>query len=288
MKKKAILLLFTLLGLTPILLSQTVDSIKVEQSGDFIKVRYKILNSRPDQLFRVKVLCSINGGLNTELRSVSGDTGENIVGGKPEYFVVWDVLKDVEELTSVEFIIRADLISDLSSMNINQGSMNAETLKWSKKRFNLMPAAQFPGAKVGFRIGYMGSFGILGQMVHGNAIIKKGISVPIGMTTEFEPEKYASLSLDITKRIVNSKGFQMHLIAGVLRTQHVFRDDNAFATPYHHEKVFGPEAGFAFGVRWLSMTFMFTHVDPGQVEKTSDYLGVSPTNYITTCFGVRF
>ena len=72
--------------------SQSVDSIKVEQSGDFIKIRYKILNSAPDQIYKVKVLCSINGGMNNEIRSITGDVGDHVVGGKPEYWVIWDVL----------------------------------------------------------------------------------------------------------------------------------------------------------------------------------------------------
>ena len=79
-----IILLIFLLIFLPFthLFSQKVDSIKVEQSGDFIKIWYKILDSEPGQTYRVKVLCSINGGLNTELRSISGDAGEQVADRK--------------------------------------------------------------------------------------------------------------------------------------------------------------------------------------------------------------
>jgi hypothetical protein len=101
-------------------LSQKVDNITVVQSGDLINIRYKILNSSSAQLFRVKVLCSLNGGLNTEIRSFSGDAGDNVAGGRSDYLVVWDVLKDVDEIKSVEFIVRAELISDNSAIYQNE------------------------------------------------------------------------------------------------------------------------------------------------------------------------
>ena len=79
MKKLSFLLILFVCSIQ-ISLSQKVDSINVEQTGDFIKIRYKIADSKPGQVFRVKVLCSINGGLNTEIESVSGDTGDQVAG----------------------------------------------------------------------------------------------------------------------------------------------------------------------------------------------------------------
>jgi hypothetical protein len=95
--KKTALTLILLFGLFPIILSQTVDSIKIEQAGELIKVHYKILNSNQSQVFRVTVYCSINGGLPSVIKSLSGDFGENVVGGRTDYMVLWDVLKDVDE-----------------------------------------------------------------------------------------------------------------------------------------------------------------------------------------------
>lgn len=267
-------------------LSQKVDSINVEQTGDFIKIRYKILNSNTNQLFRVRVLCAINGGLNTEIKSVSGDTGDNVVGGKEDYFVVWDVLKDVPELTSAEFIVRAELIKDMNISN-GQGAKNSVlTEKWSKKRFFFMLAAEAPSPKVGFRIGYMGSFGISFQFVNGKAAMNEQV-ISIGSTT-YNPPKTPSLSINLSKRIVNSNGFQMHLMAGIQKTELISRDPNAINNPYHREKVFGPELGMAFGIRRFAFSLLATHFDPGQFEKQDNRAAVSPLNYFSSCIGVRF
>jgi hypothetical protein len=84
MKKLTIILLISI-GFFSLIKSQTVDSIKVEQAGELIKIHYKILNSNQYQTFRVTVFCSINGGLESKLKSLSGDFGENVIGGRDEY-----------------------------------------------------------------------------------------------------------------------------------------------------------------------------------------------------------
>jgi hypothetical protein len=285
--KRITLLLTLLLCSVQFLLSQKVDSINVEQTGDFIKIRYKILNSNPDQLFRVRVLCAINGGLNTEIKSVSGDTGDNVVGGKNDYFVVWDVLKDVSELTSAEFIVRAELIKDLNAINIQGNKDVVLTEKWSKKWFNIMLAAEAPSEpKVGFRVGIMGSFGISAQFVRG----KIAVTDPGGNPafSSYNPPKENAMSLDITKRIVNQNGFQMHLMAGIQKTRIAFIAAGATVNPIQPQKVYGPEIGLAFGAKRIAFSFLVTHFDPGQVEKKGDWGAVSPLNYFTSSIGVRF
>ncbi len=189
--KKIVSTLLLLFGLVTVIRCQTVDSLKVEQAGDFIKIRYKILNSTPDQVFRVKVLCSINGGLNTEIRSISGDVGDMVAGGKPEYWVVWDVLKDVDEIKSVEFIVRAELVKD----NSLSGKAGPNTL--SKSRFHVLAVVGGPEPVFGVKIGYMGSWGI-------SAMYLKGVGKLL----------YVG-SLDLTKRIVNIKKSKIHLFAGI-------------------------------------------------------------------------
>lgn len=285
---KNILLFLSLIPFTiQIAFSQKVDSIKVEQSGDFIKIRYQILNSGPDQIYRVKILCSVNGGLNMELKSVSGDSGDNVVGGKAEYFVVWDVLKDVAELNSAEFIVRAELVKDLNTSNI-QGSKSSElTEKWSKKRFFIMAASEFPSEpKIGLRMGYMGSFGVSLQFVKGKVAMNSQ-SISVGSTSS-NPKKTSSFSLDITKRIVNSNGFQMHLMAGIQKTEILSRNPNSTIIPYQMEKVSGPEIGMSFGIKRVAFSLLVTHFDPGQFEKKDDRVAASPLNYISFCIGARF
>ena len=286
--KKLIVLLFLVVCVLNVVSAQKVDSIRVEQSGDFIKIRYKILDSEPGQTYRVKVLCSINGGLNTELRSISGDAGDQIPGGKPEYWVVWDVLKDVEEVKSVDFIIRAELNS---SARKRPGE---NTTGWDKKRVYIMPAVLMPGPKAGLRLGVLGSFGITGQVVQGKIVIDDDDDVAVvdtdspSLTADFTPSRQLSVSLDLAKRIVNREGFQMHLLVGFQRTRLAFMDPDAMLTPYHEEKVFGPESGLAFGVKRLAFTVMLSHFDPGQVEEDGDFVAASPFNYLSFSFGARF
>jgi hypothetical protein len=79
--------------------------------------------------------------------------GDMVQGGKPEYWVLWDVLKDVDELKSADFIVRAEL---------------KEPLKQPKSKqpiFNLAPAIQFPGPGFGARFGVMGKFGVSLQFI---------------------------------------------------------------------------------------------------------------------------
>jgi len=290
MKKFSFLLILFVCSIQ-ISLSQKVDSIKVEQTGDFIKIKYKIADSKAGQVFRVKVLCSINGGLNTEIESVSGDTGDQVAGGKPEYWVVWDVLKDVENLNSAEFIVRAELVSDLSSVSSSiKGGPN--TTGWDKKLFNVMIGVLAPGPKGGLRIGVMGSFGISGQIMFGKTVLNNNREVPISImgysSTDYEPSDQLSLSLNLSKRIVNIQGFQMHVLLGIQRTRIIFKDPNASQNFFQEQKVFGPEIGMAFGVKRLAFSIMANHYNPGQVEKEGDFENASPLNYLSTSIGVRF
>jgi|WetSurMetagenome_2_1015567.scaffolds.fasta_scaffold27678_2 hypothetical protein len=204
--KRGLLLLTILLLLIPLLSGQKVDSIKVEQAGDFIKIRYKILNSNQNQFFKVTISCSINGGLKSELRTLLGDFGENIPGGKTEYTAIWDVLKDVDEVNSADFSVRAELTrgdaSDLSD--------KIKIKKEPKKNFNIMPVLQLPGPGFGIRMGYMGKVGISMQytMTSGQKILLPGAVYDGGNPTL---KRY---SVDFTARLINIKSFQMHLLIG--------------------------------------------------------------------------
>jgi hypothetical protein len=201
-----IVFILLLLGLTEAINSQTVDSIKVEQSGDFIKIRYQIRNSNPDQIYRVKVLCSINGGLNNELRSVSGDTGDHIVGGKPEYWVVWDVLKDVDQVNSVEFIVRAELVSETDK------GVRKE-INWSDKKMHVLVVGDrgSKGNLAGIRLGYMGKFGITAKVAKGS-VTDDFVLGSEGQNTEVP---LLNTSLDLSARLVNSRKFQLHYLLGI-------------------------------------------------------------------------
>jgi hypothetical protein len=286
MKKQVLITL--LLGIATI--AQAQNSIKVEQSGDFIKIGYQILDSSPGEIYRIRVLCSINGGLNTEIKSVSGDTGDNVQGGKPEYFVLWDVLRDVDQLSSAEFIVRAELIKD-----INRGPVSGKdigiTAKWAKKLIHVGPAIELPGPKPGFMAGVMGSFGVAISMHYGNYATDGDQSIDIGevsLDDFLNDKKVIPSSYFLTKRISNYNAFQMHLLAGVKRTRLIFKDPNASQNPYREEKLYGPALGITADYKMASFNFQFSHVDPGPIEKEDDSRAISPLSYLTFSLGLRF
>jgi hypothetical protein len=235
--------------------SQTVDSIRVEQAGDFVKVRYKILNSRQDQIFKVKVLCSINGGMNNEIRSITGDVGDKVVGGKTEYWILWDVLKDVDELKTAEFIVRADLIKEEEK--------NIET----KASLYIMPVVELvDGLLYGGRIAFMGDWG-------GSVRFTAGARG----TEESNYEKTYStngFSLDLTRRIINKENFQIHIMAGIARSK--FETVNRTSMQFSTDSRWGPEVGAFWSIRKialsLGMTFFTTIVDDMEITSSPFFI----------------
>lgn len=194
MKKISIFLIIAIL-FTLQLKSQTVDSIKVEQAADLIKLHYKILNSTPYQIFKVTIFCSINGGLKSELASISGDCGGNVPGGKSEYLVLWDVLKDVDEVNSVDFSIRAELLKDTNPKNEN---------KWESKKIYILPSTGWgDDFTYGIRLAYIGNWGISGKYLFGTRKDPLYGDIPLLHT-----------GIDLTKRIIKKGGFELHLMAG--------------------------------------------------------------------------
>jgi hypothetical protein len=113
MKRIITLLAVIYLGLGA--MAQTVENIRVEQDGENILVHYRIGGSTDAQTYKVSLSCSIDGGRRFEPVSVIGDVGENIRGGKSNYTITWDVFEDLEEIGEVEFFVKVDLTSDLSS-----------------------------------------------------------------------------------------------------------------------------------------------------------------------------
>ncbi len=107
-------LLIALIVTTLTAYTQTVENIRVVQDGDNLKITYRIGASSDAQLYNVFLSCSMNGGKRFEPTAVIGDVGENIIGGKSFYTIIWDVFEDVEEVVNPEFFIKVDLVSDAS------------------------------------------------------------------------------------------------------------------------------------------------------------------------------
>ncbi len=278
MRRIAVSFLF-LISLFPFIYSQTVDSIRLEQSGDLIKVHYKILNSGTNQIFRVSVLCSINGGLKSQLNSLSGDFGENVIGGRDDYMILWDVLKDIDDLTSAEFFIRAELVKDLSDKPTDN------TFKSKiKGKFHVLPGLEVPGPKGGIRIGYSGNYGISAQLVYGKIPViesfknvdNEGVSTSMGV------------SLDLTKRIVKTDSFQMHLIGGFVNHDIYFYWPGPPSPVLWREGKDGAEAGLLLAFGRITGSLVISHFFANKTENGTELDIASPVNCFATCVGICF
>lgn len=109
--------------------AQTIENIRVTQEGDQLKITYRIGASNESQLYRVFLSCSMAGAPKFEPKAVIGDVGENVVGGKSYYMVMWDVFEDVDEVINPNITVRVELMSDLAapvSMNTQEEALEPE------------------------------------------------------------------------------------------------------------------------------------------------------------------
>lgn len=285
--KRIIFLLIILLISHTVVTAQKVDSIKVEQSGDFIKIGYRILGSTPRQIYRVTVLFSLDGGLNQEPKTISGDIGDYVMGGKPEYWVLWDVLKDVPEIKSVEFVIRAELIKDMDAV-LNQGTTGLQPKWWQRNNFIGLVSFSVPGPKYGIRFGYLGNFGFSAQLVFGKIPVTAEY---INNKYFYEPPKKPAFGFDLTKRIINKEKFKLHLIAGVKNTDlMVYFAGATSATPqFWRQGMTGGEAGLVIAYERIVTSVMFSRLNPKQLNKLAeDVTLASPYKFIDVGLGFKF
>lgn len=86
---------------------QKIENLRIKTFEDNINFIYDISHEKTGQLFNVQVLCSDNNGLTYEipLKTVSGDIGDHIEGGK-DHIIIWDVLKDRENLKGEDFVFK--------------------------------------------------------------------------------------------------------------------------------------------------------------------------------------
>jgi len=244
--------------LLPFVQSQTVDSIKVDQAGDKIIIHYEILQSNEKQVFRISLSCFLSSGIKLEPKSISGDFGENVIGGKTDYMIVWDVLKDLEELQSAEFSVKAELIKGSLTKNAKKGR--------AKNKFYVQILRDSPPVLPGIRIGYSGAWGISlsysgGQIKEINRYVDHGGS-------------------DITRRIVNYRKLQIHLFGGFsyaqLRIYGVNEDIRMF---------FGPNAGLILNIAKLSVSVDYSYFANNSLVTSGNKIDHSKVGF---GIGVRF
>jgi len=291
MKNIYILLIILIFSVQP-LAAQKVDNIKVEKSGNIVNIRYQIPNSRPSQVFLVTVLCSVNGGVDEVLQSVSGDMGDHVEGGKNEYSVYWDVLKDKDDVKSAEFIVRIKLIADYSVNTVNpvnpvipvtQKKVN-ET-GFDKKRFNVLTTVAVQGPKYGVMFGFLGNWGIYLDIVMGPTTESPDADSNANPLTIPSFQVYSGT---ITKRILNKNAVQLHLALGIASSKFVFSEKINTTYKYSYESLIGPELGLVVGIKGGSLMLAYSQFDPLPVEEGTNLRYWSDIRLFTLGFGVRF
>jgi len=278
-----VVLIFLLLGFPTSTKSQTVENIKVEQAGDFINIHYQIANSTSAQVYRVKVLCSINGGMNTEIRSITGDVGDLVVGGKTDYWVVWDVLKDIDDVKSVDFIVRAELIKDNTALKTvkNKNDTLIKRKPNNKKYFNIMASVQFPGSGIGIRAGYMNKNGFSIQYVHGLAELVSNSGI-----NQTDRPQLTRFALDYTRRIINKESFQMHLMVGATLAQSFIKEELS-GGEINNKISYNPGGEIGFVLCKGSWTFAATGTDVFY-NLVEDGEILNKHVFLTLSLGIRF
>jgi hypothetical protein len=118
MKKTLLLILSLAIFCTSY--AQTVENIRAVPDGENIKITYRIGASTDAQLYNIFLTCSMDGGRRFEPKAVIGDVGENIVGGRSFYTIIWDVFEDVDEVINPEFFVRLELVRDLSAPPVEE------------------------------------------------------------------------------------------------------------------------------------------------------------------------
>jgi hypothetical protein len=122
-----VILFFTALAIALTSYAQTVENIRVVQDGENLKINYRIGASTGAQLYNVYLSCSMDGGRRFEPKAVIGDVGENIVGGRSYYEVIWDVFEDVDEVVNPEFFVRVELVSDMAAVAATPAATQTQT-----------------------------------------------------------------------------------------------------------------------------------------------------------------
>ncbi len=143
--------------------AQQVSNVRPEKNGEKITVYYQIDNATSKQFFEVSISASTPDGKTIHIKSVTGDVGKNIQGGRNQYMAEWDVLKDIANLGSADISVKAVLIKDLSLVE-EPRPKSYSPFRYDKfRRVEFFVAAQMWGVKTGFkgRIGFALSAGMV-------------------------------------------------------------------------------------------------------------------------------
>jgi hypothetical protein len=213
-----------------------------------------------------------------EPKSLSGDCGENIAGGKAGYTIIWDALKDLDELQSAEFLVKAELVKGKATH-----SKGPNLTGWDKKKFHIFFDFLIPGPKYGIKLGYMGKWGIAAEYAIGKVSI-----LPDSPLSPSDIPGKPLYNLELTKRIVNNNEFQAHLGFGVSMTNLAFSFTQN-GTDYTFAPCTGGIISVLFEVKHIAGTLNFITIpNGGPKDHVPKLYRASKSIYIDFGFGVRF
>ena len=128
--KSVPIFLFLLLSVSfQISFAQRVSNVFTEQKDHKIYIYYDLISEDRSESFKIEAYCNIQNGKDEFLlRTVSGDVGKGIKGGKGK-MIVWDVLKDVSALEGegITFVVRAESQEESIVSNIPEKKESAST-----------------------------------------------------------------------------------------------------------------------------------------------------------------
>jgi hypothetical protein len=215
-----------------------------------------------------------------EPKNLSGDCGENIAGGKSDYTIIWDALKDLDELQSAEFLVKAELVKGKATY-----VKGPNLTGWDKKRFNIFLITLVPEPKLGIKAGYMGKWGVnVGLAFGGNALNKKHSSIS---PPEDLPNKIF-FDLDLSKRIVNRNAYQLHFVTGYANIPVLFasRTDETFRFENFHSF----QLGLIMAYKSINLSFCACGplMNIRTIEENNNELYMSPDTHFVIGIGTRF
>lgn len=232
---KSVFLLFAILVIGYFANAQTVEGIQVKSEDDKIIINYRIGGSTDAQYYNVALSCSMDGGLRFEPRTMIGDVGENIRGGRSYYTIEWDVFEDldVDEVGDAEFFVKVDLVSDMAPV-ITQPQVQPQVQPQREE------VRESPSANQGFDAGTpretferKSFFAFTGSTASPYGISFGGVKNFGGYASlrfdyysdDWDTDIWLTATAGLTKYILTSGQYRLHIYAGIGST-YVSHEDN--------------------------------------------------------------
>ena len=250
---RKIFLFLTWLFAINLIHAQTVENIRVKIEEDQILIHYRIGASTEMQVFNVTLSCSMNGGPRFEPKSVVGDVGQSILGGKSNYTIIWDIFEDLNEIGDAEFFIKVDLDRVVPSPIKDEVNTQQESTDESIGKMNPFKKSTFIGfngstySLYGLSAGSLNKYGFFGS-------IRSGTN-----NDEFQTDIWVTLVAGFTLYAFTREIYRMHGYAGFGSSIEHFEDlelNTSWTSP-----MIVAEAGMIHVIGRISLTTGIAYVN---------------------------